>query len=291
MALVTRDLLPFPLGDNSSDTLINGIHFNVTTLKNWNYTYYSNQTISNSSSKCLLMFDKYIPTALYENGTFINSVSCFEPILGHGIRSIVGMTCGLLCAVSFILTFRNFAKHGELHLKAEQQQRWNPISRKFKWYWMFAVSIFGTIGGLTAMDIDRYYLPQIPIMISNIFWFFMILATLAAVWESVRHWGSWQERQMIDPDPFLLLENRNDFRSKVRLYLPLVFYAFLLTVSPSKLPTTFNTNLSSLSSWSVHVLGPRFNCSEIQNRHFNMQDHLRPISASKFQLCSCSFHG
>jgi hypothetical protein len=55
------------------------------------------------------------------------------------------------------------------------------------------------------------------------------------VWEAVRHWGSWMERQFIDPDPFVLRED--DKRAQVELYVPLIFYLFLWLVSPTHIPS------------------------------------------------------
>ena len=94
---------------------------------------------------------------------------------------------------------------------------------------MLAVGSFAVISSITDVDVDRYYLPELPIVLTNFFWFLMLPATMAVVWESVRHWGSWQERQMVDPNPFLL--RQDDKRSKVEFYLPLVFYFFFWMVS------------------------------------------------------------
>lgn len=99
---------------------------------------------------------------------------------------------------------------------------------------MLAVAAFALISSITGVDVDRYYLPQLPIVLANFFWFLMLPATMAAVWESVRHWGSWQERQMVDPNPFLL--RQNDRRSKVEFYIPLVFYFFFWMVWLPLLP-------------------------------------------------------
>ncbi|PQE07855.1 hypothetical protein CJF32_00002980 [Rutstroemia sp. NJR-2017a WRK4] len=49
---------------------------------------------------------------------------------------------------------------------------------------------------------------------------------MAVVWESVRHWGSWQERQMIDPNENQFALREDDRRSKVELLIPVVFYLF-----------------------------------------------------------------
>ncbi|KAI9798146.1 MAG: hypothetical protein M1825_005407 [Sarcosagium campestre] len=74
---------------------------------------------------------------------------------------------------------------------------------------------------------DRDYLQNLPIILQSFFYFLMNLGIIAAVWEGVRHWGSWQERQICDRDPFLLPQD--DTRGKKEFYLPLIFYllAFL----------------------------------------------------------------
>jgi hypothetical protein len=218
VGLLPREAVAFPPGDNSSDTLIEGVHWNLTTLQHWNYTYYSNRTLSNSS-QCLLVFEPYTPH-LFENGTFRNSTSCYSPVKPLEARSIVGLVYGGIFAVSIVFTFINLRKHGKLFLPREK--RWTPIERRLQWYWMFAVAAFGIISSITGVDVDRYYLPELPIVLSTFFWFMMYPATMALVWESVRHWGSWQERQMVDPNTFLL--SQDDRRSKVEFYLPLIFY-------------------------------------------------------------------
>ncbi|TVY89590.1 Uncharacterized protein LAWI1_G004920 [Lachnellula willkommii] len=213
-----RDLLAFPQGDNTTDTLIGGIHWNLTTLKHWNYTYYSNGTLSNGSL-CFLLFEPYTPHLL-QNGTFLNSTSCYSPIEPLQTRSKVGLGFACLFAMSLVFTFINLRKHGRLFLPTEK--RFRAVGRRWQWYWMLAVAAFAIISCITGVDVDRYYLPELPIVLSNFFWFLMLPTTMCIVWESVRHWGSWQERQMIDPNPFLL--RQDDRRSKVEFFLPLVFY-------------------------------------------------------------------
>jgi hypothetical protein len=216
--MFTRDLLPFPQGDNSSDTFIEGVHYNLTTLNYWNYTYYSNGTFSNGSL-CFLLFEPYTPHLL-QNGTFLNSTSCYSAISHVGPRSITGLAFACLFALSIMFTFINLRKHGRLFLPTEK--RFRAIGRRWQWYWMLIVAAFGIISSITGVDIDRYYLPELPIILSNFFFFLMLPSAMAVVWESVRHWGSWQERQMVDPNPFVL--RQDDRRSKVEFYLPLVFY-------------------------------------------------------------------
>lgn len=80
----------------------------------------------------------------------------------------------------------------------------------------------GFISLITNIDVDRYYLPEIPIVLTSFFWILMNICTMACVWEAVRHWGSWQERQYIDPDPFALA--MDDKRAQFEFWVPLFFY-------------------------------------------------------------------
>ena len=60
----------WPIGDNETDTVIGGVHFNLTTLKHFNYTLYQgNWTLSNWS-RCYLVDQPYTPPLLLNNGTF-----------------------------------------------------------------------------------------------------------------------------------------------------------------------------------------------------------------------------
>ncbi|PBP17790.1 conserved fungal protein [Diplocarpon rosae] len=222
-----RDLLTFPDGDNSSDTLINGIHWNLTTLQHWNYTYYSNQTFSNGSL-CLLVFDPYTPHLL-ENGTFLNSTTCYAAINPMGARSKSGLVFAALYALSIVLTLVNLRKHGRLFLPTEK--RFRASGRRWPWYWMLVVAGCALVSGVSNVDVDRYYLPELPLLLSNLFWFLMLPTTMCVVWESVRHWGSWQERQLLDHDPFVL--KQDDRRSRVEFWLPLLFYLFVFMAGSS----------------------------------------------------------
>jgi hypothetical protein len=235
MGLVNgRDLLAFPAGDNSSDTLVAGVHWNLTTLSHWNYTYYSNGTFSNGS-RCILIFEPYTPILL-QNGTFLNDTSCYSPIKSIGSRSEASLTFACFFLLSIMFTLINLRKHGRLFLPLEK--RFRAIGRRWQWYWMLVVAAFAAISGITCVDVDRYYLPELPIVLTSFFWFLMLPSTMAVVWESVRHWGSWQERQAVDPNPFAM--KQDDRRSKVEFYMPLVFYLFAWLVR--LIPVAFGYN-------------------------------------------------
>lgn len=91
---------------------------------------------------------------------------------------------------------------------------------------MLIIGTCGGISGISTVDVDRYFLPELPFALTNFFWFLMIPATMAAVWESVRHWGSWQERQMLDIPENRRALREDDRRTKIELVIPLVFYFF-----------------------------------------------------------------
>ncbi|KAI0129012.1 hypothetical protein BJ170DRAFT_693797 [Xylariales sp. AK1849] len=217
-----RDLIAFPGGDNSTDTVIGGIHFNKTTLDFWNYTLYDNGTISNNSW-CMLTFAPYTPTLLYPNGSFVNSTSCYTPVNPIGVRAGVGVGFAVAFGLSLIFTLINLTKHGKLNLPAEK--RFYPIGRRWQWYWAVFVAVAAMIGLFTGIDVDRFYLPQLPIVLNSFFWFILQMGAMALVWEAVRHWGSWMERQFIDPNPFVL--QQMDKRGMFELWLPLFFYLWL----------------------------------------------------------------
>lgn len=88
--LFARDLPSWPLGDNKTDTVIQGVHYNVTTLNHWNYTLYEgNWTLSNWSW-CFLMDKPYTPPLLLENGTFGMSERARLPAVTCQLTSVRG---------------------------------------------------------------------------------------------------------------------------------------------------------------------------------------------------------
>ncbi|KAK4642344.1 hypothetical protein QC761_507910 [Podospora bellae-mahoneyi] len=219
--LQVRDIIPFPPGDNSSDTLIGNSHLNLTTLEHWNYTLFTNQTLSNGSW-CLLAWEPWIADFVMPNGTFINATWCWSPVNGIGERAGTSIGFAVLFGVALVLTIVALNRHGRLYLPVTK--RFYPIGRRWQWYWGIIVSATAVVSLFTAMDVDRYYLPELPLILTSFFWFLMQLGTIAQVWEAVRHWGSWMERQFIDPDPYALRDD--DRRSKVEFHLPLIFYLF-----------------------------------------------------------------
>ncbi|KAG8156537.1 hypothetical protein KVR01_013641 [Diaporthe batatas] len=217
-----RDILSFDRGDNDTDTVIAGIHFNLTALQHWNFTLYSNGTLSNGS-RCLLTsgpYGDFTPKYVFPNGTFLNTTSCYSPIKPISTRGFISIGLAVVFGLALIFTLICLRRHGRMYLPTEK--RFRPVGRRWQWYWMIAMCATGFISLVTNIDVDRYFLPEIPIVLTSFFWFLMNLCTMACVWEAVRHWGSWQERQFIDPDPFRL--KMDDKRAKFEFWVPLFFY-------------------------------------------------------------------
>lgn len=179
-----RDLIAFPPGDNTTETIINNVRFNVTALNLYNYTLYSNNTLSNGSN-CWLAFDAFHPTMM-TNGTFINGTSCYDPYFGISSRGGLGIMFACLFGISIMFTLINLRKHGRLFLPNEK--RFRAVGRRWQWYWMLFVAACGMISGITGIDVDRDYILSLPIVLQSFFNYLMIPGILATVWEAVRHW-------------------------------------------------------------------------------------------------------
>ncbi|KAK1635856.1 hypothetical protein BDP81DRAFT_395397 [Colletotrichum phormii] len=220
--LHSRALLAYPQGANDSDTLLGGVHFNLTVLRFWNYTLYTNGTVSNGSN-CYVTEQPYTPVYLLPNGTFQNSTWCYDPINPIGKRAGVGVGFGIVYAFALMFVLANLNRHGRHYLPTTK--RFYPIGRRWQWYYAILVCVAAFISLFTNIDVDRFYVIGLPIIINSFFWYLMQMFTIALVWEAVRHWGSWSERQAIDPDPFSLREG--DRRSKLEFWMPLWFYLWL----------------------------------------------------------------
>ncbi|KAJ4348236.1 uncharacterized protein N0V89_009608 [Didymosphaeria variabile] len=214
-------LIPFtPDADNTSMTTINGVHFNIRALSTHHYSFYTNNTISNGS-ECYLVFDAFKPRML-DNGTWLHATTCYIPYYGISSRGATSIALGVLFGLSIMFTLMNLKKHGAQHLR--EDKRFRLVGRRWQWYWMLFVSASATISLFTGVDVDRYYLQQMPIMLQCFFFTLMVPAGLASVWEGTRHWGSWEERQVVDADPYGL--SQIDRRAKIEFYTPLIFYLF-----------------------------------------------------------------
>ncbi|KAF1950240.1 hypothetical protein CC80DRAFT_358673, partial [Byssothecium circinans] len=216
-----RSLVAFtPSNENKTETIINGVTFNLSALNEFKYQLFSNNTISNES-KCYLAFDAFKPWMM-DNGTWVNETSCYIPYYGIGTRGKASIAFGVGFGLTLVFTLINLNKHGKLYLR--EDKRFRVVGRRWQWYWMLFVAACGMISTLTGVDIDRYFLQQIPIVLQSFFFMLMVPGALAMVWEATRHWASWQERQIVDRDPYGMPQD--DKRSTFEFWAPLVFYLF-----------------------------------------------------------------
>lgn len=222
-----REIIDFPAGDpdNDTETIISGYRFNVSTLEEFGYQLYDNQTISNGS-KCYLTFEPYNPIFLFTNGTFQNTTSCYSATEPIGTRGHVAIGVAAAFGIGLCLSITALAKHGRRYLPAER--RFYPIGRRWQYYWACFTCAFALISLFTQIDIDRYYIQELPIILHCATWFIMCQGTIAMVWEAIRHWGSWQERQFVDPNHFVY--NLNDRRAKIEFWLPMWCYLWIWMV-------------------------------------------------------------
>ncbi|KAG5932332.1 hypothetical protein E4U53_001384 [Claviceps sorghi] len=213
----------FPPGENATDTVIAGVHLNATALDVANYTFYpSNHTLSNGSD-CYLAFTPYQPAFVYPNASFVNATSCYSSINAIGPRGFAGIGMATAFALAIVLSLVCLGKHGALYLRATR--RFYPIGRRWQWYWACFTAACALVSLFTNIDIERFYLQDLPIVLSVFFWYLLCMGTMAVVWEAVRHWGSWSERQFVDPNPFVYRDD--DRRAKIEFWLPLWFYFWL----------------------------------------------------------------
>ncbi|CAI6339085.1 unnamed protein product [Periconia digitata] len=219
--LEARGLVPFTPSDiNKTQTIINGVTFSLDALREFKYELYSNHTISNESN-CYLAFDRFKPWMM-DNGTWVGETNCYIPYYGIGTRGKASIAFGVAFGLTIMFTLVNLNKHGRLYIR--EDKRFRAVGRRWQWYWMLFTAACGMISTLTGVDIDRFYVQQLPIILQCFFFMLMIPGVLAMVWEAVRHWGSWQERQIVDADPYGMPQD--DRRSKFEFWIPLVFYLF-----------------------------------------------------------------
>ncbi|KAE8369494.1 hypothetical protein BDV27DRAFT_120727 [Aspergillus caelatus] len=231
--LYIRGLAPYQPGDNGTDVIINEVHFNRTALDTYNYRLYTNGTLSNGTN-CFLAFQRFRPHMFAENGTFINGTSCYAPINDIGQHASLGLAYALMFVITIFLSLINLRKHGRSYLPHDR--RWNIVSRRLKWCWLIFVAVCGAISCFMSIDVDRNYLQSAPLILQSVFYTLLTPGLMAAVWEAVRHWASWQARQIHDRDPYAF--TKTSTRKWQEILLPILFYIlallnFILTVPRS----------------------------------------------------------
>ena len=180
-----RELVSFtPHENDPNSTTINGVNFNLTALNHFNYTLFSNGTLSNGTN-CVLTFDAYQPTLLW-NGTFINGTTCYAPIEDIETRGSVGIAFATMFALMILFSVVNLRKHGKRFLPVHK--KFSLVGRRWQWYWILFLETVALISCLMSIDVDRYYLQDLPLILQSIFYHLMLPIMLAATWEAVRHW-------------------------------------------------------------------------------------------------------
>lgn len=194
--------------------------YNQSTLDFFNYTIFSNGTVSNGSN-CYLSFGQFHPI-LYSNGSWDNQTSCDYPVYSIKARGGVGMAWAVLLVVLIPLTLFNLRKHGRLYL--EESRQFRRISRKGQWYWLFVLQALGAISGFFSIDIDRDYIQGSSLTSYGAIYSATLPVSLAVVWELTRHWSSFEERKIHDEDPFRFPPSKD--RTRAHILMPIVFYLF-----------------------------------------------------------------
>lgn len=185
MSLISvRELVPFQQGQNGTDVIINNVHFNRTALNHFNYTLYSNGTLSNGSN-CFLAFSVFRPQ-MFLNGTFVNGTSCYSPIKDLGQHGKLGISFAAMFAASIMFTLVSLRKHGKRFLPLDRT--WKAVGRRWQWYWLLAVAACGTISCFMGVDVGRDYLQSTALVLQSLFYYIIMPCMIAAVWEGVRHW-------------------------------------------------------------------------------------------------------
>ncbi|KAF4832877.1 hypotheticall protein [Colletotrichum tropicale] len=216
-----RDLLPLPDGANASDTVLGGVHFNRTVLDFWNYTLYSNNTLSNGSN-CFLTQQPYTPVALLPNGSFVNSTWCYDPIRSIGPRAKAGVAIGVVYAVALMLILACLKKHGRQYLPTTK--RFYPVGKRWQWYYAILVCVAAFISLFMTIDVDRFWVVGLPIIINSFFWYLLQQFTMALVWEAnffliiPRNWGEIEKQRSPDQTAARAEPNATDVRFKVATF-------------------------------------------------------------------------
>lgn len=115
-----------------------------------------------------------------------NGTNCDAPINPIATRAILGIVSSVLFAIGIMLGLTLLRKHGATHLPVEK--RFRLVSRRWQWYWLICTAVCGMISGFMAIDVDRNYLQSTALIMQSIFFYVMLPAMLASVWEMTRHW-------------------------------------------------------------------------------------------------------
>ncbi|KAK9461771.1 uncharacterized protein V1516DRAFT_254870 [Lipomyces oligophaga] len=196
-------------------------NYNETILELWNYVLYpSNGTLSNVTN-CYLSFGSYQPV-IYDDG-YVNGTTCNSPYYPIRARGGIGIALGVMATALFPLTLTNLTRLGRRLTKYEHRS-FRIISRRWQWYWLIVIHALCIAAGFMSIDIDRSYLQGVALTSFGAIFTTICPSCIAAVWEMVRHWCSFEERRYVEDDPFHY--RSGDKRSHVHLVMPIVFYLF-----------------------------------------------------------------
>jgi hypothetical protein len=169
---------------SSDNAIYNTPPLDFPILRKFHYTLYANGTLSNAS-QCWLAFGPYYPR-IDINGSVTNGTVCASPIVEITRHAKLGMAFAALFVASVFFSLLNLRKHARVHLPREK--RWPVVSRCLPWCWLVVVAVCGVLSGVMSIDVDRDYIPGVPLVLQGFFYYLMLPPLLAAVWESVRHW-------------------------------------------------------------------------------------------------------
>lgn len=189
-----RAIIPFPDIDSNTDTLaLNGVVLhNISTFQRLNYTLYTNLTLSNDQTgDCWLAgLDGISPPVLLPTGNkteLINGTSCFTPVRGLQQHGMLGIVLAMLFVLALLCTVHNLRRHARRKL-AQAGNGGSSSSSRRQWFWLLLVAACGMVSGFMAIDVDRYYLPGLPLVLQSLFFYVMMPMLMAAVWEGLYHW-------------------------------------------------------------------------------------------------------
>lgn len=222
-------------------------YYNQSVLGIYNYTVYSNGTVSNGS-QCFLTFGIYQPT-LFENGSFFNTTSCDTPYYPVHSRGIVGVVFAIIMLMLLPASLFNLRKHGARYI--EEKKRFKNVSRRWPWYWILILQVLCGISGFFSIDLDRDYLQGTSLTIYGAIFTAILPIALSACWELTRHWGSFEERKLDDADPFRF--RQNDIRTKIHLLMPLGYYLLAVVTFFLTVLRNWNQIVNYISIFSVSI--------------------------------------
>jgi hypothetical protein len=199
--------------------------YNSSWLSVFNYTAYSNGTVSNGTS-CWLSFGVYQPI-LFDNGTFVNTTVCDSPVYPIGARGGIGIAWAVLLLMLLPASLFNLHKHGTRYL---QEKKSRPSSRRWPWYWLIILQVLGAVAGFFSIDLDRDYIQGTSLECYGAIFSAAMCVALAAAWEFTRQWGAFENWKLDDEDPYRFQKKKIRSLAMCVVFYVLVVVSFFLVV-------------------------------------------------------------